>query len=331
MHRSVSDTRPSPATGPPRRRTAGGGGSGRARRATSLGRALLGSLILATGLSLSVEVTAAVSRVAGLAPAAGFILQAVLMSAVVVPAILLLRRRVDRAPLAGLGWSLPAVRACLVGAGAAATASTATWVGAWLLGWITVVRVDAGALAIFLAVNTVVLTGYEALPEELSVRGYAWTSLHDGWGSAVATVVTTALFALNSVPTDLLQRVWAILLGNETEPIALAPNGTPAFFYIGHLVCFSLVLIAARRLPMSGALAAPISFHLVYLTANRVALGGLSRLGSGVKIELASPDVAVLALVPLALSGPAFVLLRKRLEARAVKRGADEPGSTTGS
>ena len=103
------------------------------------------------------------------------------MSAVVVPAILLLRRRVDRAPLAGLGWSLPAVRACLVGAGAAATASTATWVGAWLLGWITVVRVDAGALAIFLAVNTVVLTGYEALPEELSVRGYAWTSLHDGW------------------------------------------------------------------------------------------------------------------------------------------------------
>jgi len=62
-----------------------------------------------------------------------------------------------------------------------------------------------------------------------------------------------------------------------------------------------------------------------------VALGGLSRLGSGVKIELASPDVAVLALVPLALSGPAFVLLRKRLEARAVKRGADEPGSTTGS
>ena len=213
MHRSVSDTRPSPATGPPRRRTAGGGGSGRARRATSLGRALLGSLILATGLSLSVEVTAAVSRVTGLAPAAGFILQAVLMSAVVVPAILLLRRRVDRAPLAGLGWSLPAVRACLVGAGAAATASTATWVGAWLLGWITVVRVDAGALAIFLAVNTVVLTGYEALPEELSVRGYAWTSLHDGWGSAVATVVTTALFALNSAPTGLLQRVWATLLG----------------------------------------------------------------------------------------------------------------------
>ena len=135
----------------------------------------------------------------------------------------------------------------------------------------------------------------------------------------------------HSAPTGLLQRVWAILLGNETEPIALAPNGTPAFFYIGHLVCFSLVLIAARRLPMSGALAAPISFHLVYLTVNRVALGGLSRLGSDVKIELASPDVAVLALVPLALSGPAFVLLRKRLEARAVKRGADEPGSTTGS
>ena len=27
----------------------------------------------------------------------------------------------------------------------------------------------------------------------------------------------------------------------------------------------------------------------IYLTANRVALGGLSRLGSGVRIELASP------------------------------------------
>lgn len=278
---------------------------------TSLVRALLGALPMMMGLSLSIELTTAVSRVMGLTPATGFILQAVLMSAVVVPAVLLLRRRVDRAPLADLGWSLPAMRACLAGA-----TSALTWAGAGLLGWITVVRVDVGALMVFLAVNTVVLTSYEALPEELSLRGYAWTNLRDGWGPAVATVVVTALFALNSVPIGLLRRIWAILLGNEAEPIA-----APSFFYIVHLTCFGLVLIAARRLPITGALAAPMSFHLVYLTANRIIMGGVSWLGSGVEIEFDSPDTAVLVLAPLALSGPVFVLLRKRLEARGGRSG----------
>lgn len=176
-----------------------------------------------------------------------------------------------------------------------------------------------------------VLTSYEALPEELSLRGYAWTNLRNGWGSAVATVVTTIFFALNGVFVSFLRRIWAILLGNDTESIALAPYGTPTFFYLIHLTCFGLVLIAARRLPISGALAAPISFHLVYLTANRIIMGGVSWLDSGVEIEFDSPDTAVLVLAPLALSGPAFVLLRKRLEARAVDQGADDLRSTTGS
>ena len=300
-----------------------GAQGGQVSRVTSLVRALLGALTMMMGLSLSIEVTTAVSRIMGLTPATGFILQAVLMSAVVVPAVLLLRRRVDRAPLADLGWSLPAMRACLAGAGLAGATSALTWAGAGLLGWITVVRVDVGALMVFLVVNTVVLTSYEALPEELSLRGYAWTNLRDGWGPAVATVVVTTLFALNSAPMSLLRRIWAILLGNETEPIALAPYGTPTFFYIIHLTCFGLVLIAARRLPITGALAAPMSFHLVYLTANRIIMGGFSWLGSGVEVEFDSPDTAVLVLAPLALSGPAFILLRKWLEARAADQGAD--------
>ena len=303
-----------------------GAQGGQVSRVTSLVRALLGALTMMMGLSLSIELTTAVSRVTGLTPATGFILQAVLMSAVVVPAVLLLRRRVDRAPLADLGWSLPAMRACLAGA-----TSALTWAGAGLLGWITVVRVDVGALVVFLVVNTVVLTSYEALPEELSLRGYAWTNLRNGWGSAVATVVTTIFFALNGAFVSFLRRIWAILLGNDTESIALAPYGTPTFFYLIHLTCFGLVLIAARRLPISGALAAPISFHLVYLTANRIIMGGVSWLDSGVEIEFDSPDTAVLVLAPLALSGPAFVLLRKRLEARVVDQGADDLRSATGS
>jgi len=307
-----------------------GAQDGQASRATSLVRALLGALTMMMGLSLSIEVTTAVSRVMGLIPATGFILQALLMSAVVVPAILLLCRR-DRAPLADLAPARPAPRAWRGGAGLAAATSALTWAGAGLLGWIAVVRVDVGALVVFLVVNTVVLTSYEALPEELSLRGYAWTNLRNGWGSAVATVVTTIFFALNGVFVSFLRRIWAILLGNETEPIALAPYGTPTFFYIVHLTCFGLVLIAARRLPITGALAAPMSFHLVYLTANRIIMGGVSWLDSGVEIEFDSPDTAVLVLAPLALSGPAFVLLRKRLEARAVDQGADDLRSATGS
>ena len=34
-----------------------------------------------------------------------------------------------------------------------------------------------------------------------------------------------------------------------------------------------------------------------------------------------------MALVPLAISGQALVLLRRRLEARVIERSADEPGS----
>ena len=108
-------------------------------------------------------------------------MQAILMSALVVPAVLVLRRHMDHRPLADLGMSPRILRP--LGAGVIVGAGTGllVWVPAWLAGWIRVDGLDLGAFMVFLLLTGLVLALYEALPEELALRGYMWTNLRDGW------------------------------------------------------------------------------------------------------------------------------------------------------
>ncbi|WP_211715169.1 type II CAAX prenyl endopeptidase Rce1 family protein [Nocardiopsis sp. MG754419] len=236
--------------------------------------------------------------------------QAVLVAALVVPAILLLRSRVDRRSAAGMGWARPFGGAVAIGAGVALVSALVVWGPALLAGWITVGRVDPVQILVFLLVNTIVLVLYEALPEEIALRGYAWTNMRDGWGPAMATVVVTALFPVGVALSDACRLVVETVLGGDPDPYSAVPEGTDPLVYVVQLTLFGLALVAARRLPLAGALGAAIAFHTVQLTVNRLILGGTVLVDSGVEVTMAAPEVMALVFVHIVLGGSFFVGLR---------------------
>jgi hypothetical protein len=108
--------------------------------------ALLGWIVLGVGLGLAIGVADAVTRATGAGILVEVVVQAVLMSALVLPAVVLLRRRLDRSGLRTLGLTWRVVRPLALGVGVGAATGAITWVPAGLLGWI---RVDALDLAAF--------------------------------------------------------------------------------------------------------------------------------------------------------------------------------------
>lgn len=87
--------------------------------------------------------------------------------------------------------------------------------------------------------------------------------------------------------------------------------------YFLQIGLFGLVLCAARRVPVAGALGVAIAFHLAQLTVTRVVLGGLGWLDSGVDVQFNAPDAIVLVLAHICLGGLIFILARKFLSRRA--------------
>ena len=288
-----------------------GGGDGRGR---AVARGVLGWLVLGVGIGLAIGVAEAVQRWLSLGTAAAMLLQAVLATAFVVPAIVLLRTRVDRQSLGGLGFGRPAGPPIALGLGVGLGIGALVWGPALLAGWVEIGTVDVRELVWFLVLNTVVLLLFEALPEELALRGYTWTTIRGGWRVAAATLLTTALFPLTSAVISAAWWASATLLGSAPTAPALFPTGSDPVEYVVQLVVFGLVLVAARRIPMRGALLIAIAFHVGQLTVNRLVLGGTGWLSTGVDVTLAEPDVILLVLVHLAVSGLVFVLIRRRAE-----------------
>lgn len=285
-------------------------------RSRALAAGLLGWVFLGICLGTAIGVSESLGRTFGWGRLAEVLLQAVLMSAVVVPGIVLLRRRLDRRRVEGLGLSRSAARPLVLGVAVAVFTGLLVWVPAAMAGWIRVDGLDVAAFLGFLLLNGVVLALYEALPEELALRGYAWTNLRDGWGHAVATLVTTALFPLIGVVVAPVR--WAIttVSGADGGNIEVFPGGNDPFIYIVQLVLFGLALVAARRIPLPGALLIAIAFHWTQLTITRTVLGGTGWLDSGWTITWVEPDAIALVLVHIILAGVAFMALRRRQERR---------------
>ena len=299
-------------------------------RREALARALIGWAVLTLGVEFSITIARLVSDWVAAGPAFVPVLQAVLTPMIVVPAVVILRRRLDRRPLRGAGgiglarrWPATAVTGAAVGLGAGAL----VWAPAFWAGWIRLERLDPTALIIFLAVNTVVLLLYEALPEELALRGYGWSTMREAWSPLTATATITVLFCLNMVPGNLIRAAASALLpGVEMTGFPLAPSGADPIVYLTQMLIFGLALIAARRLPLPGALTAAIAFHVTVLTVNRVLLGGLRWIDSGVRTGLATPEVAALTLVYPVVGGVLFILIRRWLERRTgIRAGASGP------
>jgi hypothetical protein len=240
----------------------------------------------------------------------------VLMSAIVVPAVLLLRRRLDRRSLAGLGLSRRIGRPIALGVGVGAVTGAVVWVPAGLLGWIRVDDVDLAAFVGFLLLNGVLLALYEAIPEELALRGYMWTNLRDGTGLVVATLLTTVLFPATGVVIESGRWIVRTIAGSDTGAFTPIPGGNDAIVYVLQLGLFGLALIAARRIPMEGALFIAMAFHWTQLTVTRVLLDPMGWASSGWDVAFVEPDAIALVLVHIVLAGIVFVAVRKRMERR---------------
>jgi hypothetical protein len=288
--------------------------------------ALLAWVVLGVGLGLAIGITDAVAQATGAGLLLEIVLQAVLMSALVVPAVVLLRRRIDRRSLASLGLSRRIGRPIALGVGVGAVTGAVVWVPAGLLGWIRVDGVDLAAFAGFLLLNGVVLALYEAIPEELALRGYMWTNLRDGAGLVVATLVTTALFPAIGVVIESGRWIVLTIAGSDTGAFTPIPAGNDAIVYVLQLALFGLTLIAARRIPMEGALLIATAFHWTQLTVTRVLLDAMGWASSGWDVAFVEPDAIALVLVHIVLAGLVFVAVRKRMERRSpelrIPRGA---------
>ncbi|WP_086514579.1 CPBP family glutamic-type intramembrane protease [Clavibacter michiganensis] len=278
--------------------------------------ALLAWVVLGVGLGLAIGIADAVVQATGAGLLLKTVLQAVLMSAIVVPAVVLLRRRLDRRSLASLGLSRRIGRPIALGVGVGAVTGAVVWVPAGLLGWIRVDGVDLAVFAGFLLANGVVLALYEAIPEELALRGYMWTNLRDGAGLVVATLVTTALFPAIGVVIESGRWIVLTIAGSDTGAFTPIPAGNDAIVYVLQLGLFGLALIAARRIPTEGALLIAMAFHGTQLTVNRVLLGGTGWGSSGWDVAFVEPDAIALVLGHIVLAGLVFVAVRKRMERR---------------
>ncbi|MGQ0841957.1 CPBP family glutamic-type intramembrane protease [Actinokineospora sp.] len=181
-----------------------------------------------------------------------------------------------------------------------AAAVFAAGTAAGLLRWTTP---DLAALAAFVLVNGLTAVRLEALPEELALRGYAWTALRERHRAAVATLVTTALFLL--VPGGSMVVHAAI----TPSPIGFVPRGEDPLSYLILLVVFGLTLIAARTATASASLWTSVGTHLTVLTVNRIALFGDER-GAGWSAE-AGPEAVLLVPVYLCVAALAFLVIRR--------------------
>jgi membrane protease YdiL (CAAX protease family) len=278
-------------------------------RGAALLRGLLGWAVLSVGLGVAIGVALVLQQRLGLASAPRHLLQAGLMSLLVVPTVLVLRRRLDRRPLAALGWSRRAGRPLALGTGVGVVSAALVWVPAALAGWVRVDSLAPGAFGAFLLLNGVALLLFEALPEELALRGYTWTNLRDGWGTSFATLLTTALFPLaGSVSTGVTALV-TVSLGTGGTPLQVIPDDPVV--YLLQLVLFGLALVAARRIPVPGALWIAVAFHWTQLTVTRTLLGGLGWAPSGWQVTFVEPDALALVLVHIVVGGALFAVVRR--------------------
>src|SRR5699024_3414188 len=146
--------------------------------------------------------------------------QAVIVGALAIPPLFALRHRLGEGagrqkPSPSFAWMHPAAIAAAVGLGAAAV----TWAPAVLAGWVQLTGVSIPQLLIFLAVNTLIALLYEALPEELALRGYAWESLRQRFRPIIATAVVTGLFCATYTGISAVQTGSALLLGVRADGI----------------------------------------------------------------------------------------------------------------
>lgn len=278
-------------------------------------RGLLGAMAMAFALGAAVAAGEALRVHLGLGGLALQLARGGLCSALAFLLIALLRLKVDRQPVAGLGlpgWR-ESVRTFGLGVLLTALAAVITFGVGGVLGWVRFGELAWPALLSFLGTNTAMAFLYEAFPEEFTLRGYTYGSLRSAWSRGAACLGTTALFLLVPGLSSLFAAGLAMALDVPAPAVALVPAGEDPVAYFVLLAVFGVTLVIARI--VTGSLWASIAVHLTVLAVNRLILAR----GTGWSIELASADALVLVPVYLLLTAGLFALLG-RWQGRARSR-----------
>lgn len=298
-------------------RDAGGGkrsaGADRAVTGRAVaGRAVAGAAVLALAIGVGSGAGAVLTEWLGLTGFGARLLPAVLCSAIAVPLVLALRVRWARRSLVGIGLTgvRESTRAFLLGVAVTMGAATVVLGISTAAGWVRWGPVDLAGLLVFLLGNGIVAVLLEALPEELALRGYAWTTLRERYRAVVATVGTTALFLVVPGVSLVVQAAVVTALGGTPFPVGIAPSGEDPISYLVLLTAFGLTLVAARTATRSASLWTCIGTHLAFLTVNRIILAG-QRLETGWSAEFTTPYAMLLIPAYLAVAALTYLTIAR--------------------
>ncbi|MER0477686.1 CPBP family glutamic-type intramembrane protease [Streptomyces sp. Edi2] len=295
------------------------------------GRAFLGGAVMACALGAGNALGEVFARALGADGLVRQLLPAALVSALAVPTVLGLRaaRSARRCPL-GLGPLSSAPLGFFRGLAVTVSCAAAVLGAGTALGWVRWSGLDPAALASFLVGNAVVAVLLEALPEEATLRGYAWASLRDRLGGVVSALGVTAVFLLVPAASTVVQAGVSRLVGVASAPMGLTPEGQDPIAYLVLLSVFGLTLVAARTAPGPAPLWAAIGTHVAFLSVNRVVFEGVQR-GAGWSARVAPTHAAVLELGYLAATAMVFVgarLVSSRVRARTPRPGRPSAATT---
>jgi membrane protease YdiL (CAAX protease family) len=272
-------------------------------------RGLLGALVMAFALGTATAAGDVAQMRFGASGIALQLVRAIVCSALAVSLIVLLRRKLDRRPMEGLG--LPGLRdsARTFGLGVLLTggAAVATFGLGGALGWVRVGAVSWSVLLAFIGVNTLVAFLYEALPEELTLRGYAYRNLNAKLRRWTAALWVTGLFLVVPALSSVFAAAVGAALGGPTRTPRLVPGGEDPVAYLILLTVFGAALIVARI--VTGSVWAAIAVHLTFLTVNRLVL--MRPEETGWSVGLTSPDAILLIPAYLLITAGLFLLLAR--------------------
>ena len=279
------------------------------RRGGAYGRGLLGALVMAFSLGAANAIGDTVQAKFATRGTELQLVRGMICSLLAVSLIVLFRHRLDRRSLEGLG--LPGLQNSLstFGLGVLLTggAAAATFGLGGAQGWVSFGTVSWSALLMFITANTVVAFLYEALPEELTLRGYTYRNLTTTLRRWTASIAVVILFLVVPAFSSLFAAAIGVSLGGPVRSPSLSPAGEDPVAYVILLTIFGSTLIIARV--VTGSLWAAIAVHLTVLTINRLVLTYPE--DTGWSVGLTSPDAILLIPAYLVVTAALFLLLAR--------------------
>lgn len=291
------------------------GPSNRRRALPALGWAVLAAVVMGFALGVGTGLGGFLADVLGLEGLPARVVPALLVTLLGVPVLVWSWRR-RHGDLRGMGLTGHADGLRGFALGVAVTFGSATLVfgAGTAAGWLRWGTPDPAALLGFLLTNALVAVLLEALPEELSLRGYAWGSLRGRFSAVVAAIGATGLFLLVPAASSVFAAALSLVLPGPTTSVWLAPGGQDPVTYLVLLTFFGATLLAARLATRTQTIWTSVGVHLSFLTVNRIVVANQGR-DTGWPVEL-EPAAQPLVLVYLVLAAAAFLGVRRAVGRR---------------